>query len=180
MFDPRTDKDWHNGLAWISNPRREPVEHALSYLGLIENPIGSNDEPTGVIDGWLKAARAPDGQPWCAAALSSWLGLSPRYASAQALGHAFPATRAPLVGDIMWYPTGEWQGHCGLVIGIADLGRGLFDTMTIEGNSNNAVRVWRRRGTACQFSVSPIKGRDRALLPIPSHCPYTPTNATSR
>lgn len=177
VFDPRSDKVWMAGLGLIQPERREVIEHALRYLGLCEDPLGSNDEPTGTLDGWLKAAGAPPGEPWCASALSSWLALKPRYAGAQKLGKAFPATPAPLAADILWYPTdAKGHGHCGLVLGVELLTDVLFDTMSLEGNCDNRVQVVRRRGNACQFARSPLP-LGHALLHIAKGCPWMPTSA---
>ena len=170
---PQTE--WAMAVARLGPRRRTAIRAACSYVGLAEKPLGSNDDPKGVIAGWLRAAGAPPKQPWCAAALSAWLELplTKRSASAQALGRAFPACD-PYAGAIMWYPTGSWQGHCGLVIGYDANSRTV---MTVEGNLDNAVRVVRRDAAASGIRFSdPF---EEAVWPAPviNSVPFRVTRA---
>lgn len=141
---------WSMDMASLSSERRLFISEAQKYYNLVEDPIGSNDDPEGIIDGWLKAAGAKEGDPWCASAVSAWLSVvTPiRIAGAVRLGKHFPATTTPWAGDIFWYPTdSKGHGHVGLVIGV-----GATEVMTFEGNCNNAVRVVRRPRSKLNFS----------------------------
>jgi hypothetical protein len=108
--------------------------------------IETSENRHPLIDKWLKACGVGVGQPWCAAMASECIGNS-RTASAQALGVRFPPTDDPWPGDLMWFKTGEWQGHCGVVIGASP-----SEVMTVEGNLRNACRVARRARSAVRFS----------------------------
>lgn len=141
---------WALDFSSLSNERRLVIREGQKYIGLIEIPIGSNDEPTGTIDGWLKRCHAKEGDPWCASAASAWLSVvSPvNIAGAIRLGQHFPSTMVPWAGDLFWYPTNDkGNGHVGLVIGV-----GISEVMTLEGNCNNACRVVRRPRAGLRFS----------------------------
>jgi len=141
---------WAMDVASLSSERRAVWDRAKQYIGLAEDPPFSNDDPEGIIDGWLKAARAKEGDPWCAAAASFWLSASTPVAIAGAirLGKHFPETDTPWAFDLFWYPTNDkGNGHVGLVIGV-----GSVEIMTLEGNCDNAVRVRRRPRKGLRFS----------------------------
>jgi hypothetical protein len=125
---------WAIDLNSLHPKRKAIVLKALSFIGIVEE--GVNRHP--LIDRWLKDCGVGVGQPWCAAMASACLG-SVAIASAQILGKRFPPTVDPFPGDLMWYPTGAWQGHCGIVIGVS-----ASEVMTVEGNLRNACRVARR------------------------------------
>jgi hypothetical protein len=154
---------WALAVEAMPPRRRKTTLRACSTVGLAENPVGSNDEPTGTIARWQKAANAPPRSPWCASGLSEWLELARRYASAQAIGKAFPECE-PAAGVIGWYPTGLWEGHCWWVIGYDPLTSTVMD---VEANCNNAVRCVRRDARLCRFS-DPFAGpRGEPILPAP-------------
>jgi hypothetical protein len=140
---------WAMNFLTLSSERRTVIRAGQKYIWLKEIPPGSNDDPDGIIDGWLKAARAKEGDPWCAAAASAWLStVTPiRIAGAVKLGQHFTPTDNPWVGDLFWYPTGGGKGHVGLVLGVS-----INEIMTLEGNCNNACRVVRRPRTGLRFS----------------------------
>lgn len=141
---------WAMNLMSLSSERRTVIREAQKSLGLVEFPPGSNDDPRGIIDGWLKAARAKPGDPWCASALSAWLStVTPvRIAGAIRLGQHFTPVVTPWAGDIFWYPTNDkGNGHVGLIIGV-----GTIEVMTIEGNCDNACRCVRRPRAGLRFS----------------------------
>lgn len=151
----KVDGDWGPQTQWafafstLSLLRRAVVERAQQHIGLTEDPPGSNRDPRGLIENWLDDCRALPGQPWCAAFASYCLGTTVRIAGAQALGKHFQATVSPYPGDVMWYPTQGWQGHCGIVIGATP-----DEVMTIEGNCENAVRCVRRKRSGLRFGCA--------------------------
>lgn len=141
---------WAMDMASLSHERRLVWGAARPHIGLTEEPFGSNDEPTGTIDGWLKRAHAPEGEPWCASAASAWLSVVVPVAIAGAirLGKKFPAVDKPWALDLFWYPTDDkGHGHVGLVIGV-----GATEVMTLEGNCRNCVMVARRPIAGLNFS----------------------------
>jgi hypothetical protein len=141
---------WAMDVASLSHERRLVWAAARPHIGLTEEPFGSNDEPTGTIDGWLKRAHAPEGEPWCASAASAWLSVATPVAIAGAirLGKHFPAVDRPWAFDLFWYPTdNKGHGHVGLVIGV-----GSTEVMTLEGNCRNKVMVARRPIQGLNFS----------------------------
>lgn len=141
---------WAMDVASLSSERRNVLSRARQYIGLTENPPFSNDDPAGIIDGWLRACGAREGDPWCASAVCAWLypSVEVHIPGAVRLGKHFPATDNPWALDVFWYPTDDkGHGHVGLVIGV-----GATDVMTLEGNCNNAVRVMRRPRKGLHFS----------------------------
>lgn len=148
---PRTE--WAEDFETLCAARRNIITEAQQYIGLTEDPVGSNSDPGGFIRGWLARCFARAGDPWCAAfasyCLSAGLATQVREASAQRLGKRFPPTSLPVVGDLFWYPTGPVRGHVGLVLGVAP-----HEVMTLEGNCDNAVRVVRRDRAELRFSVT--------------------------
>jgi CHAP domain len=148
---------WAIDFATLSRARQAVIVTAQTFLGLEESPPGSNDDPSGAIRDWLSRCSASPGEPWCAAFASRCLGFV-RIPSAQRLGKAFPAVKAPSAGDVMWYPTTGDKGHCGIVIGVSEA-----EVMTIEGNSGNAVRCVRRGRPGLFFA--------RTLLDASGTCP---------
>ncbi len=137
--------EWALDFDTLSTGRRAIVRLAQAFLGLEEEPIGTNTDPAGTIRDWLLNVGAHARDPWCAAFASHCLGTV-RIAGAQALGRRFPATTSPYPGDVMWYPTDVIRGHCGIVIGLSP-----SEVMTIEGNCDNAVRCVRRERARVRF-----------------------------
>ncbi len=165
---PQTE--WALDFATLCRARREIVSAAQAYIGLAEDPPGSNGDPKGVIQAWLSRCWASPGDPWCAA-FASWCitqgtrgsgAAACRQAGARLLGGMFPATTQPTAGDIFWYPTGAGRGHTGLVIGVS-----AFEVMTIEGNCANAVRCARRDRAGLQFArtVEDVSGTPPGVVP---------------
>lgn len=140
------ETEWALNFATLTAARRDIVTAAQEHLGLVEDPPGSNRDPAGLIEAWLRRAGAMPGDPWCASFASKCLG-SVKMAGAQQLGRHFPAVSDPCPGDIFWYVTTGVHGHCGLVTGLS-----ASDVMTIEGNSDNAVRCLRRPRVTLRFS----------------------------
>jgi hypothetical protein len=136
---PQTE--WALDFETLCKPRQAIVVVAQSFLGLEEVPPGSNDDPNGLIRGWLRRCAAPAGSPWCASFACHCLSAvaDVRIAGAQRLGLSFPDTSAPTAGDLFWYATDHIHGHVGIVIGVS-----ASEVMTIEGNQRHAVRCLRR------------------------------------
>lgn len=165
---PRTE--WAADFETLCSARRTIIREAQIYLGLTEDPIGSNSDPAGFIRQWLARCFARAGDPWCAAfasfCISAGLTTQVREASAQRLGKRFPATTHPVVGDIFWFPTGPVRGHVGLVLGVAPL-----EVMTLEGNCDNAVRCVMRDRAELRFSrtVDDTAGTCPGVVPDTPH-----------
>lgn len=152
------------------------IHRALSHLGLTEQPLGSNDEPTGTIDGWLRAAGVDPAataarKPWCASALSAWLELEHPYAGALRLVRSLRRVIIPLAGDAYCYPTNDrGNGHCGLVVGVQDAPHWVLG---VEGNLDHGVRCVARSAADLEFGSAFAEGP--GLLPIPSGAPFRVT-----
>jgi len=143
--DAGPETEWAMAFATLSALRRSVVRAAQLFLGLVEEPIGSNADPAGLIQGWLERCGARSGDPWCAAFACNCLG-SVRLAGAQALGKYFPPTSSPMPGDLIWHSTGGRRGHCGILIGAS-----AYEVMGIEGNLRHAVRCARRERQGSLF-----------------------------
>jgi hypothetical protein len=144
LLGPQTT--WALDFDSQSPTRRSIVRVAQAFLGLTEDPVGSNTDPNGIIRNWLLNVGAKAGDPWCAAFVSHCLGTV-RMGGAQALGKHFPATDVPYPGDVLWFPTVGEHGHCGIV-----LGSSATEVMSIEGNCGNAVRCVRRFRSSVRFA----------------------------
>lgn len=142
VLGPKTQ--WALDLFSCSPRRRAIVARAQSAIGTVEDPPGSNRGHR--IDEWLQRCHVSTGQPWCAA-FASWCLDTVAIAGALALGDAFPPTSLPMPGDVMFFSTGGGKGHCGIVAGVS-----THEVMTIEGNSQNAVRCVRRARDLVRFS----------------------------
>lgn len=161
VLDPETQ--WALEFQTLPEERRRVIETAQRHLGLVEEPPGSNEDPSGHIKAWLRACGAPPRQPYCAAFASECLtagGVTIRIAGAQALGKSLEPTNTPMAADQLWFPTNGWQGHIETVIG-----RSATEVMTIGGNVRDGVRCVRRPRAGVRFG--------RAPYPIGAHtvCP---------
>lgn len=123
--------------------RAEIVDRARLYVGHRET------EPNGspLIRAWLRRCGVSQPAPWCAA-FASWCiesrelageETSVALAGAVALGSLFPDALIAEPGDIMWFRTGPWQGHCGIVVAV-DRGQ----LLCVEGNHRDQVALTRR------------------------------------
>lgn len=162
---PKTE--WALAISRLDPRRQEIVKRACSGIGVTERTPNSGPQ----IDHWLKRCGAAPGQPWCAA-FASWCvsvpGLPERkLAGAQALGKSLRGTTLVLPGDVMWFPTGDWEGHCGIVIGT-----GPGELAVVEGNQANAVRLVRRLSKdvniSTPFPIEAFPGMppDLPLIPV--------------
>jgi hypothetical protein len=170
VLGPETQ--WALDFETICEARRTIIERAWQYLGLAEDPPGSNDDPLKLIRTWLGRCGAAPGDPWCAAFASHCLSAGTprlvRCAGAQALGGLFPPTAEPRPADIFWFPTGRIHGHVGLVLGV-----GAAEVMTIEGNCANMVRCVRRDAAGLRFSrtIEDTSGKVPAVVPSVPQAP---------
>jgi len=158
---PGPQTRWARDFQTICAARRNIVVTAQGFIGLTEDPIGSNSDPAGLILSWLKLCGARLGDPWCAAFGSRCLGTV-RIAGAQALGKHFPATTTPMPGDGVWYPTNDWHGHFEIFIGGSPT-----EVMTIGGNVDNAVKCVRRPRLGLRFcrTVADVSGVCPGVVP---------------
>jgi hypothetical protein len=159
--------EWALDFVTLCHARRSVILAAQGYIGLREEPPGSNDDPSGAIRSWLARCGAAVGEPWCAAftswCLSQGIAEQVRQAGAVALGRRFPPTAYPVAGDLFWYPTNDrGNGHTGLVAGVAPL-----EVMTIEGNCANAVRCVRRDRAHLRFArtIEDVSGTPPGVVP---------------
>lgn len=146
--DPGPKTYWAWQISQLETWRQDVVARACSRVGVVELDTNSGPE----INAWLKRSGANPGDPWCAC-FASWCisvaGLPDvRIAGAQALGKSLAATQEPLPGDVMWFPTGPWQGHCGIVIAV-----GQLETASVEGNLGNEVALARRVRNHCRYGT---------------------------
>lgn len=140
---------WSLAFATMALGRQAAVRRALAHYGLVES--APNEDPSGIIRGWLKAAGAQPGDPWCASFASDCLG-GYRSASAVTLGKHYPvvAFELALPADLLWFPTDEHgHGHVEMVLG-TDRARRL--AMTVGGNVANGVRLSLRPADRVNFS----------------------------
>lgn len=144
-------------------PCRElAVEHAARYVGVREDPDGSNRGPH--IDRWNREASGVVGIAWCAAFVCGMyreacgkIVPEPRRASvgfleawAEKVGDVLPPGARPRRGDLICYrwDSDDWPDHIGFVERNVNVrftkGRYVGWAITIEGNTGNAVRRrWR-------------------------------------
>jgi hypothetical protein len=136
------------------------ASHAEKYVGVQENPLGSN-RGTPYPNAWEKPWGMGYGWPWCgafAAAMYSEISVDDD-------GIGSPSTavmyeRAKARGAIVKRPVPGafilWPGvHVGIVV--RDLGNGIC--LSVEGNSGDGVR-YRRRAYADAVLVAPKAVRD--------------------
>ena len=162
-----TQTRWAMALEEADPRRRTVVRRAISQIGCAETPPGSNRSAS--IDAWLKACGVTPGNPWCAA-FASWClkGLTPPCAGAVVLGSRFPDGHAsPQPGDVMWYRTDDQgHGHIGIVIGVS-----WDEVMTVEGNVDSRVGVWRRPLEAVHIGrtldTPPLEPAPGVILSVP-------------
>jgi hypothetical protein len=132
--------------------RAQIVERAKLHVGHRET--APNDSV--LIRAWLRRCGIDKPAAWCAA-FASWCLEDRNMAGAQALGRSFPETKDPLPGDLMWFSTGGWQGHIGIVVDVLPL-----LVLCIEGNSANQVRYVIRARSQVHFSRTRDEGWDKS------------------
>ncbi len=146
VLGPRTK--WALAIADLPRYRRRIVELACARVGTRETPDGSNSGPE--IDAWLTDAGAHSGLPWCAAFVHAVLAQAwvepKRTASARECLEQFDRISDPKPGDLFGWVNADGTGHVGFVIGFTAEG-----VATVEGNSNDGVRVCSRSMVGLQF-----------------------------
>lgn len=114
------------------------INAGLEHVGLLEQ--GTNRGPE--IDAWLLRCGAPLGSPWCAAFASacvSFGGTNLHEASVARLVQLLPRTMNPRPGDLGYWLDANGTGHVWIWTAV-----GSQTGLTVEGNSDNGVRVWER------------------------------------
>jgi hypothetical protein len=143
---------WAEHLATHLQLRQDIVARAMSFIGVCEEPMGSNRGD--LIDQWLaacglrilpKGVWAPD-YAWCAAFASECLSVPgmniKRCARVKDLVAQFEPVSFDLVlpGDLGYKMNEDGEhGHVWIISG-----REGMETMQIEGNTGNKVAVTRR------------------------------------
>lgn len=136
--------------------RAQIVERAKMHVGHRET--APNDSL--LIRAWLRRCGILSPAAWCAA-FASWclehqdVLIGPgedirdvARAGALKLGQAFPETREPQPGDLMFFATDDkGHGHVGIVVDVLP-----SLVLCIEGNSANRVRYVIRRREAVRFA----------------------------
>jgi hypothetical protein len=133
-------------------PNERVVATAARYIGVRENPLGSNRGP--IIDKWERH-WGMQGQPWCGMACSAWL----REAGVTDVSH--PATwiicsRGREKGWVTNRPVpGALIVWCGTHVGIlvSEVSPGVWNT--IEGNTSDMVARRVRSLAGATLVVSP-------------------------
>lgn len=138
------------------------MEKAMSFVGMIETPPGSNRGP--IIDELNLQASIPLGSPWCAAFATGLYRQSPKNPFKTGIGSAYKISEwgkkqkcvveskgASMGGDIFVILKGDGHGHVGLVA--CDLGDKVA---TIEGNAGNAVKQLIRKKADLAMFVRPL------------------------
>lgn len=161
--------------------RADIVDYAKRYIGVREEPAGSNLGPRSgqyprIIEKWQRWANGLTGYPWCSAFVCGVIrertGLivpEPRKASVgffeQWADRHGALVKRPFKGDIVTYrfDSDNWPDHIGFVdrvLAVAWFGGKFVGTIrTIEGNTaagNDAnggqVQVRFRSARRCQFA----------------------------
>jgi hypothetical protein len=165
-----TDAAWRAGI----------VDYAKKYVGVKEEPPGSNTGPrtppfAHVIEKWQKWCNGMTGYPWCSAFVCGMIreGGNRIVPEPRAAGVGFfeewaiehgALVKRPLKGDVVTYrfDSDNWPDHIGLidrVIAVRWIGGKFAGTIrTIEGNTsagNNAnggqVQIRYRSAYRCKF-----------------------------
>lgn len=146
VLGPRTR--WALAVADLPRWRRDVIRIATNYIGIVEEPLGSNRGH--FVDAFLAPGGVGLGQPWCAAFVSwvlreAGLEVSGGYhvSAAKLLRSLWPQVGEVLPGDVFGWVNPDGTGHCGFVLGVAPR---IGTLATVEGNSEHRVRVcWRPR-----------------------------------
>lgn len=139
--------------------RANIVDHARKYVGVKEEPAGSNLGPVGgpyahIIETWQRWANGLTGYPWCSAFVCGVIrektGLivpEPRKASVgfleQWAAQVGAIVKRPLKGDLVTYrfDSDDWPDHVGFVDRVLAVrwfgGRFVGTIRTIEGNTSS-------------------------------------------
>lgn len=153
---------WAAGLLELPSQRQFTLGRCqVAQQRQVFEARGDNRHP--FIDALNVEVNAPAGSAWCASFACWAIGYIKVTASAQQLGKSLDNVQYPTPGDVMWYPTGSWQGHCGIVIAV-----GKHDVLCLEGNRRNALRMVRRLQSEVRFGrVGPAGVPPWQMLPPP-------------
>lgn len=162
--------------------RLRALEKAVTYIGVHEDPPGSNrGKPE--IERWQHWANGLTGYPWCAAFACGMVreacelivptpgraGVENLYRWAQETGELLEPGTRPRRGDWILYDWehDNWHDHIGIVervlAGRWTKGRYVGSVRTIEGNVSDAVRRKYRSVSGVQFvrvnaaKLTPVK-----------------------
>src|SRR4051812_31270525 len=163
--------------------RQTALDHAAMYVGVHEVPAGSNKGPH--INGWLKDAGVPPGNPWCMAFIHGMFleagytlggGASVGNFEAWARAHHYVWASVPKPGDIACYEWehDNWPDHVGIVHHVAVKHSRIVhwdgtvepvrkgDVIAIEGNTSigndsdgGRVMYRSRKQVLCTFARIP-------------------------
>jgi hypothetical protein len=163
--------------------RQIALDHATLYVGVHEQPAGSNRGP--LIDQWLRAAGVPPGNPWCMAFVRAmfWeagykLGGGASVGNFQAWAKAKHYVWATVAkpGDVACYEWehDNWPDHVGIVHHVATKNSRIVhwdgtiepvrkgDVIAIEGNTaigddsdGGRVMFRARHPQLCKFARIP-------------------------
>jgi len=147
-----------SGRAVIPDPVEAVLAEARRYVGVAEQPPGSN---RGVqIDYWLTEVGAAPGLPWCAAFISQVgrqaLGVAwpvPRTASVQAIADwAVPRKlllATPVPGDLFltYFESLKRYAHVGLIVKANGQQVVCYEGNTNPGGSREGYGVFERQRT---------------------------------
>lgn len=159
VIGPKTQ--WALDLEELPHWRQTIVLTALKWNGLREKAPNTGDE----IDAWLAACRQPPGQPYCAAFACMCLragGIEAREASTHRLAAMFPATYAPLPGDLLFLLRPDFTGHVDVVTGVGGGG-----VSVCGGNVDDGVRAGLRNPDGRSFRRVGRTGMPEALASLP-------------
>lgn len=146
---PKTQ--WAMDLRSCGWTRENVVKTALDYVGVAEDPIGSNRSTQ--IDEFAKPSGL-EGIKWCCAFVSyimrkcevPWpVYYTSVFTMASQLKDRITLLN-PLPGDLFFFTRTDGSGHTGIVTGVSDK-----EIMTVEGNLKNAVRPGRRDRSKVKF-----------------------------
>lgn len=160
--------------------RSKIVDHAKIYVGVKEEPPGSNLGPqhppyAHIIEKWQTWANGVTGYPWCAAfvcgvirEVTNLVVPEPRRASVEYFllwaGKVGAVVARPFRGDIVCYDwnADNWYDHIGFVdrvLAVRFLGGRFVGTIrTVEGNTSSGsdsnggqVQIRYRTAQRCKF-----------------------------
>lgn len=125
------------------------VRRALTDVGLLEMPPGSNRSPR--IDEYNRAVGSPVGSYWCASALSAWFRESgartPPTSAAScdawlswATHHGYLSSR-PVEGAAVLYGVPGDASHCGVVVRLTPLRLSCEANTSLSRYDRNGIAV---------------------------------------
>jgi hypothetical protein len=168
---------WALAISRLDPRLQAIVGRACSTVGKAETPgIDNRGEWPDFVHRWCGFEPPEDHQEplpdraWCAEQASWCLSVEGlperREAGARALALSLRPTALVLPGFVTWFPTGPWQAHVGIIVGL-----GVGEYAVVEGNQRNASRLVRRRSTDVEvrspLPVEELPGMPPGLPLIP-------------